>query len=123
MQDVAVVGYPDPVLVERGCACVVVSGPVTPTVAELRDRVVAAGLAVQKAPELLYVLPSPQSTETASYIDYAVNTLKAKKVAMLYQNDGWGKPAYDVAVKQLEKHGMKLVEAQSFERFATDLTS
>ncbi|MDN4590940.1 branched-chain amino acid ABC transporter substrate-binding protein [Xenophilus aerolatus] len=73
--------------------------------------------------ELLYVLPSPQSTETASYIDYAVNTLKAKKVAMLYQNDGWGKPAYDVAVKQLEKHGMKLVEAQSFERFATDLTS
>ncbi|WP_295376707.1 ABC transporter substrate-binding protein [uncultured Pseudacidovorax sp.] len=73
--------------------------------------------------ELLYVLPSPQSTETAAYIDYAVGTLKAKKVAMLYQNDGWGKPAYDIAVKQLEKHGMKLVEAQSFERFATDLTS
>jgi len=73
--------------------------------------------------ELLYVLPSPQSTETASYIDYAVDKLKAKKIAMLYQNDGWGKPAYDIAVKQLEKHGLKLVEAQSFERSATDLTS
>jgi len=73
--------------------------------------------------DLLYVLPSPQSTETAAYIDYAVDTLGAKKVAMLYQNDGWGKPAHDVAVRQLEKHGMQLVEAQSFERFATDLTS
>jgi len=73
--------------------------------------------------ELLYVLPSPQSTETAAYIDYAVETLQAKRVAMLYQNDGWGKPAYDVALRQLEKHGLQMVEAQSFERFATDLTS
>jgi len=73
--------------------------------------------------ELLYVLPSPQSTETAAYIDYAAEKLKAKKIAMLYQNDGWGKPAYDIAIKQLDKHGLKLVEAQSFERFATDITS
>ena len=73
--------------------------------------------------ELLYVLPSPQSTETAAYIDHAVTTLKAKRVAMLYQNDGWGKPAFDIATKQLEKHGLKLVEAQTFERFATDITS
>lgn len=73
--------------------------------------------------ELLYVLPSPQSTETAAYIDNAVEVLKAKKIAMLYQNDGWGKPAYDIAVKRMEKHGLKLVEAQTFERFATDLTS
>jgi ABC-type branched-subunit amino acid transport system substrate-binding protein len=75
------------------------------------------------ARELLYVLPSPQSTETAAYVDHAVKTLKAKRVAMLYQNDGWGKPAFDIATKQLEKHGMKLVESQSFERFATDITS
>jgi ABC-type branched-subunit amino acid transport system substrate-binding protein len=73
--------------------------------------------------DMLYVLPSPQSTETAAYVDYAVNTLKAKKIAMLYQNDGWGKPAFDIAVKQLEKHNLKLVESQSFERFATDITS
>jgi branched-chain amino acid transport system substrate-binding protein len=73
--------------------------------------------------ELLYVLPSPQSTETAAYVDYAVDTLKAKRIAMLYQNDGWGKPALEIATKQLEKHGQKLVEAQAFERFATDITS
>ncbi|OYV01782.1 MAG: branched-chain amino acid ABC transporter substrate-binding protein [Burkholderiales bacterium PBB5] len=73
--------------------------------------------------DLLYVLPAPQSTETAAYVDHAVNTLKAKRVAMLYQNDGWGKPAMDIAVRQLEKHGQKLVEAQAFEKFATDITS
>lgn len=75
------------------------------------------------ARDYLYVLPSPQSTETAAYVDHAIHTLKAKRVAMLYQNDGWGKPAYDIAVKQLEKYGQKLVEAQTFERFATDITS
>ena len=75
------------------------------------------------ARDLLYVLPSPQSTETAAYVDHAVNTLKAKRVAMLYQNDGWGKPAFEIATKQLEKYGQKVVEAQSFERFATDITS
>lgn len=73
--------------------------------------------------ELLYVLPAPQSTETAAYVDHAVTTLKAKRVAMLYQNDGWGKPAMDIAIRQLDKHGLKLVEAQAFEKFATDITS
>ncbi len=73
--------------------------------------------------ELLYVLPSPQSTETAAYVDYAINTLKAKRIAMLYQNDGWGKPAFEIASKAVEKHGQKIVEAQAFERFATDITS
>ncbi len=75
------------------------------------------------AREYLYVLPSPQSTETAAYVDHAINTLKAKRVAILYQNDGWGKPAFEIASKQLEKHGQKVVEAQTFERFATDITS
>jgi ABC-type branched-subunit amino acid transport system substrate-binding protein len=75
------------------------------------------------AREYLYVLPSPQSTETAAYIDHAVNQLKAKRIAILYQNDGWGKPAFEIATKQLEKHNLKPVEAQSFERFATDITS
>jgi cyclohexanecarboxylate-CoA ligase len=51
--DVAVVGYPDPVLVERACAFVVHAGERAPSVDELRNLVVGAGLAVQKAPELV----------------------------------------------------------------------
>ncbi|MGV0762041.1 ABC transporter substrate-binding protein [Tistrella mobilis] len=73
--------------------------------------------------KLLFALPSPQSTEAPAYVDYAVNELGAQKVAMLVQNDAWGKPAQDYTEKQLATHGMKLVEVQNFERLATDLTS
>ena len=73
--------------------------------------------------DLVYALPSPQSTEAAAYIDYAVTKLNAKRVAILYQNDSWGKPAKDVAEARLQKHGLKPVETQTFERLATDMTS
>ena len=71
--------------------------------------------------DLIYALPSPQSTEAAAYIDYAVKTLNAKRIAVLYQNDSWGKPALEVAEKRLAVHGLKTVETQTFERLATDL--
>jgi branched-chain amino acid transport system substrate-binding protein len=73
--------------------------------------------------DLIYALPSPQSTEAAAYIDYAVKTLNAKRIAVLYQNDSFGKPALEVVEKRLAVHGLKVVEAQGFERLATDLTS
>lgn len=75
------------------------------------------------ARDLIYALPSPQSTEAAAYIDYAVKTLGAKRIAVLYQNDSFGKPALDVVEKRLATHNLKVVEAQAFERLATDLTS
>jgi cyclohexanecarboxylate-CoA ligase len=58
VRDVAVVSYPDPVLVERACAYVVPADGRAPTLAELREHVVASGLAVQKAPERLVIVPS-----------------------------------------------------------------
>jgi cyclohexanecarboxylate-CoA ligase len=54
--DVAVVSYPDPVLVERACAFVVPVPGTAPTLAELRDHVVASGTAIQKAPEMLVIV-------------------------------------------------------------------
>ncbi|MER7002814.1 AMP-binding protein [Dactylosporangium sp. NPDC000555] len=53
--DVAVVGYPDPVLVERACAFVVPAPATEPTLDQLREHLVASGLAVQKAPEMLVI--------------------------------------------------------------------
>jgi len=73
--------------------------------------------------KLLFALPAPQSAEAPAYVDFAVNSLKAKKFAILYQNDAWGTPALQFTEKQLEKHGLKLVESQTFDRLATDLTS
>ncbi len=73
--------------------------------------------------DMIYALPSPQSTEAAAYIDHAVKTLGAKRIAVMVQNDSFGKPALEVAEKRLAVHGLKPVEVQTFERLATDLTS
>lgn len=71
----------------------------------------------------LFALPAPQSSEAPAYVDYAVTKLGAKRFGILYQNDSWGKPALEFTEKQLAKHGLKVVEAQSFERLTTDLAS
>ena len=56
VRDVAVVSFPDPVLVERACAYVVPAPGCAPTLEELREHLLAAGLAVQKAPERLVIV-------------------------------------------------------------------
>jgi cyclohexanecarboxylate-CoA ligase len=56
VRDVAVVSFPDPVLVERACAYIVPAPGCTPTLEELREHLLAAGLAVQKAPERLVIV-------------------------------------------------------------------
>jgi branched-chain amino acid transport system substrate-binding protein len=73
--------------------------------------------------KLLFALPAPQSVEAPAYVDFAVKQLNAKKFAILYQNDAWGTPALEYTEKQLAKHGLKLVETQTFERLTNDLTS
>jgi cyclohexanecarboxylate-CoA ligase len=55
VRDVAVVAVPDPRLTERACACIVADGT-APTVSQLREAIVAAGLAVQKSPEYRIVV-------------------------------------------------------------------
>jgi cyclohexanecarboxylate-CoA ligase len=56
VSDVAVVSYPDPVLVERACAYVVPVAGRIPTLDQLREHLVRSGLAVQKAPEMLLIV-------------------------------------------------------------------
>lgn len=70
--DVAVVSYPDPVLVERACAYVV-PGPVgAPTLDELREHLVAAGVAVQKAPERLVLVAELPRTASGKVQRFAL---------------------------------------------------
>jgi len=51
--DVAIVAMPDPVMVERACAFVVVAGDEEPSLPELSAYLRGRGLAVQKVPERL----------------------------------------------------------------------
>jgi branched-chain amino acid transport system substrate-binding protein len=61
--------------------------------------------------------------EAAILIDYAVNTLKKKRIAFFYQNDDYGKEGLCGAQLALEKYGMKLVAEVSAEPLDTDLSS
>jgi branched-chain amino acid transport system substrate-binding protein len=61
--------------------------------------------------------------EAAILVDYAVEKLGKKRIAIFYQNDDYGKEGYYGAELALEKHGMKLVEAVSVEPLDTDLSS
>ena len=65
VQEVAVVGVSDPVMVERVCAFVVVRpGSRPPTLAEIGEYLESQGVAKQKLPEYLFSLPRLPMTES-----------------------------------------------------------
>ena len=61
--------------------------------------------------------------EAAILVDYAVNKLGKKRIALFYLNDDYGKLGLIGAELALEKHGMKLVESISAEILDSDLSS
>lgn len=54
---------------------------------------------------------------------YAVNNLGGKRVAIAYQNDGYGKNGLEGAADQLIRHGLKLVAEVPVELKDTDMKS
>lgn len=55
--EVAIVAMPDPVMIERACAFVVVAGDEPPALPELAAYLVDHGFAIQKVPERLELVP------------------------------------------------------------------
>ena len=49
------------------------------------------------------------SGDSQVLVNYAVNTLKMKKIAIAYQNDDYGKMGLVGAQKEIKKYGLKLV--------------
>lgn len=69
VDEVAIVGYPDPDLGERACAFVVPTGP-PPTLAMLREHLLSLGFAIQKSPErmeLVTALPRTASGKVQKF--------------------------------------------------------
>ncbi|MCP4131266.1 MAG: ABC transporter substrate-binding protein [bacterium] len=62
-------------------------------------------------------------SEAVIMTNYAVETLKKKKVAIFYQNDDYGKFGLHGAELALKKHNLTLVEKVSVEVTDTDLSS
>ncbi len=61
--------------------------------------------------------------EAMALTRYAVKTLGSKKIAMAYQNDGYGKNGVEGAENELKKHGLELVAKVPVELKDTDMKS
>lgn len=61
--------------------------------------------------------------EAAVLVDYSIDKMNKKKIAIFYQNDDYGKVGLHGAELALEKRGMKFVEKVSVETMDTDLSS
>lgn len=57
------------------------------------------------------------------FAKYAAETLKAQKAAVVYQNDGFGKEAYNSFVKVAKEKGLQVAAEVSYETGATDLSA
>jgi branched-chain amino acid transport system substrate-binding protein len=61
------------------------------------------------------------SLEAKVLTDYAINTLRKKRIAIAYLNDDYGKGGLDGAIEALEKRGLKLVAKVPVELKDTDM--
>ncbi|MBC8443855.1 MAG: ABC transporter substrate-binding protein [Deltaproteobacteria bacterium] len=61
--------------------------------------------------------------EAMALVRYAIEKLGSKKIAMAYQNDGYGKNGLEGAEKELSRHGLKLVAKVPVEVKDTDMKS
>ncbi len=61
--------------------------------------------------------------EGTVFAQYAADQLKAKKVSILYQNDGFGKEGYQAFVKVAKEKGLDVVAEIPYDTGATDLSS
>jgi branched-chain amino acid transport system substrate-binding protein len=121
-------------LVEREKVFAMVGGLGTPTglavMDYLNDRKVphvapASGYSGWANPPKRYLFP--QSTnyavESRLLTRYAAEQLKAKKIAVLYQNDPFGKEGLDGVTEMARKQGLHVVATVSYERTDTDYSS
>lgn len=63
------------------------------------------------------------SFEATIFAQYAADQLGSKKVAVLYQNDGFGKEGWQAFVKEAKAKGMDVVAEVPYEPNTTDMSS
>ncbi len=64
----------------------------------------------------LFAMYTHYELEAQVLCRYSVRTLNKKRVAILYQNDGFGESGLRGAREELEKHGMELIRAISVDK-------
>ncbi|MBI1384390.1 MAG: ABC transporter substrate-binding protein [Rhizobiales bacterium] len=96
-------------------------------IAEQKIPLIGAGTGAAKNLEIQspYVFPLYPSyfTEGQQLVRFAKEVFKAKKVALLYQNDPSGKTHLDGINSVLAEHGIELVAAEGYEPKEVDVSS
>lgn len=73
--------------------------------------------------ENIFAMYPLYSKEAAVQVNYAIDEMGAENVAIIYQNDDFGKSGLVGAKMALEARGMELVESTSVEMMDSDLSS
>jgi len=73
-------------------------------------------------PNVFGVLPVGQTIGKAM-VDYAANTMNAKRIAILFQNDPFGKDPRDGAAEEIARLGLELVAEASYVPSDVDLSA
>ena len=71
----------------------------------------------------VFALFTPYEIQNGVLVDYVVETLKAKKIGIIYQEDEVGESGKRGVESQLKKYNMKLVIAIPFKRGTKDFSS
>ena len=72
VSEIAIVAMPDPVMVERACAFVVPSARGKPSIADLAEFLSASGVAKQKFPERVEIVPELPKTQSGKVQKYVL---------------------------------------------------
>jgi len=71
----------------------------------------------------LFTVYPTYSDEASILVDYAINTLSKKKIAIIYQNDDYGKGGLIGARLAMKSNGLEFVEVVAVNPVDTDLSS
>lgn len=82
-----------------------------------------AGFLRDPALDQVFNFRASYGAETEAWIAHLVDDLGMERIAILYQDDGFGQAGYDGTVAALDRRGMSLVAEGSYERNTTAVRS
>lgn len=88
----------------------------------------AAGNAItvdanNKVEKWIFRAPAKNSVAADAALNYIEKTLKAKKIAILYDSNPFGQDGFSQIQKEAPKKGMTIVASEKYETTATDVTT
>ena len=124
-------------LIKQDKVCAIIGGTGTPSSMAIKPIVtqnkipwiaLAAGNAItvdanNKVEKWIFRAPAKNSIAADAALTYIEKTLKAKKIAILYDSNPFGQDGFTQIQKEAPKRGMTIVSSEKYETTATDVTT